>query len=93
MSNPTVTIDLTYPVSISGVPVKQLQLRRPKVKDILASEKMNKGSDADQERQLFANLLEQPMEVVLDLDFADYQKVQKAYTSFFVSMQSSAENL
>ncbi len=92
MSKSTITIELNYPVTISGVPTKHLYLRRPKVRDILAAEKINKGSESDQERQLFANLLEHPIDVVLDLDFADYQKLQKAYAGFFAPVPADAAN-
>ncbi len=85
-----VVIDLQYSVSIANVPVKQLKMRRPKVRDILASEKIAGKDESEQERILFANLLEQPIDVLLDLDMIDYRKVQKAYAGFFDSAAETA---
>ena len=39
-------------------------------------------NDAEKEIQLFANLCELTPENLLDLDMADYSKLQKAYQDF-----------
>jgi hypothetical protein len=72
------TITLKFPAS-SGP--SALTLRRPKVRDMLASDK-TKGSDAEKEIALFANLCEVAPADIESLDMADYQALQKAYQGF-----------
>ena len=74
-------ITLKYPVTVNGQQMEQLTMRRPKVKDTLAANKA-KGSDADREITLFANLCEQTPHTIEELDMADYQQLQERYTSF-----------
>ncbi|MGB0503597.1 MAG: phage tail assembly protein [Thalassolituus sp.] len=74
-------IELTHPIDIDGIKVSVLQLRRPKVRDMLSVEK-SVDNDAEKEIQLFANLCELTPENLLDLDMADYSKLQKAYQDF-----------
>ena len=74
-------IPLSYPIQVDGVTVKQLTLRRPKVRDMLAVEK-NAYSDAEKEITLFANLCEVPPASLHDLDMADYAKLQQHYHTF-----------
>jgi len=75
------SIELKYPISVDGVNVKLLKLRRPKVRDMLGVEAA-KVSDAEKEINLFANLCEVTPEALMDLDMADYAKLQKAYQDF-----------
>ena len=77
----TVKVTLTDPITIDGVKVAVLQLRRPKVRDMLSVEKTAQN-DAEKEIQLFANLCEVSPDNLLDLDMADYAKLQKAYQDF-----------
>ena len=74
-------IELTHPIDIDGTKVSVLQLRRPKVRDMFSVEK-SVDNDAEKEIQLFANLCELTPENLLDLDMADYSKLQKAYQDF-----------
>lgn len=78
------TITLEHPITVSGVEVKSLQLRRPKVRDRLIVDKLA-VSDAEKEVLLIANLAEIPREAVEDMDLSDYLKVQKRLTDFFGS--------
>lgn len=78
------TITLNHPITVSGVEMKSLQLRRPKVRDRLIVDKLV-VSDAEKEVLLIANLAEIPREAVEDLDLADYIKVQRQLTDFFGS--------
>lgn len=78
------TITLDYPITVDGAEVKKLSMRRPKVKDQLASDKSG-GSDGDKEVRLFANLCEVAPAVIEDLDMIDYGKVQEQYRSFLSS--------
>ncbi len=75
------SIELKYPISVDGVNVKSLKLRRPKVRDMLGVETAS-VSDAEKEINLFANLCEVTPEALMDLDMADYAKLQKAYQDF-----------
>jgi hypothetical protein len=72
------TITLKYPLD-SGLAT--LTLRRPKVRDMIASDKA-KGTDADKEIALFANLAEISPDEIAALDMADYKQLQEAYKAF-----------
>jgi hypothetical protein len=74
-------IKLTNPVKVDGREIIEISLRRPKVRDRLAVERSN-ASDAEKEVQLIANLAELPIEVIEDIDLADYAKLQRALTDF-----------
>ena len=76
-----VKIELTHGIDIDGVRVSVLQLRRPKVRDMLTVEK-SVENDAEKEIQLFANLSELAPDTLMELDMADYAKLQKAYQDF-----------
>lgn len=69
------TIELKHPVSVGGVTVERLTLRRPKVKDLLAAEK-GTPDRAAQEVRLFANLCEVSPATIEELDLADYRQLQ-----------------
>lgn len=81
LNNENIKVVLAHAISIDGVQIKSLRLRRPKVRDMLSVEK-NAQSDAEKEINLFANLCEVPPDSLLDLDMADYAKLQKAYQDF-----------
>lgn len=74
-------IELTHSIEIDGAKVGVIQLRRPKVRDMLSVEK-SVDNDAEKEIQLFANLSELSPDNLLELDMADYAKLQKAYQDF-----------
>ena len=76
-----VKIELTHPIDIDGTKVGVIQLRRPKVRDMLSVEK-SVDNDVEKEIQLFANLSEVAPDNLLDLDMVDYAKLQKAYQDF-----------
>ena len=75
------TIEIKHPISVDGVKVKSLKLRRPKVRDMLSVESAQ-ISDAEKEINLFANLCEVTPEALMELDMSDYAKLQKAYQDF-----------
>lgn len=77
----TENIILDYPVEFGGVEVKELNMRRPKVRDQKAARKSTKN-DADYESVLFANLCEVSPDLIDDLDMKDYKKLQKEYKAF-----------
>lgn len=71
-------IKLKYPLETG---LATISLRRPKVRDMLASDK-TKGSDAEKEIALFANLSELSPDEISSLDMADYKQIQEAYKNF-----------
>lgn len=77
------SITLTYPVTVAGQEYKSLTMRRPKVKDDLASHAEGK-TEAEREVILFAALCGVPRDVIRELDqAADYARLQKEYEGFF----------
>ena len=75
------TIKLKHPITADGREVAQLNLRRPKARDMIASDKGG-GSDAEKELRLFSNLCEVTPETIGDLDLEDYRALQVAFTDF-----------
>lgn len=74
-------IDLKYPLEDG---TNRLNMRRPKVRDMLAADKA-KGSDAEKEIAMFANLCEVAPGDIEALDMADYKELQTAYSGFLSS--------
>ena len=66
-------VQLAHPVNSDGLTTDTLHMRRPVVADMLLSEKL-KGSDAQKEVTLFANLCEVAPSVIEALDMTDYIK-------------------
>lgn len=77
----TAKIELDFPIEISGVAVNHLILRRPKVRDDLAASKSG-GTDEDKSLVLMANLCEVTIEDLLELDSADWTKLEKQVQDF-----------
>lgn len=77
----TAKIELDFPIQISGVEVAHLVMRRPKVRDDLAASKVP-GSDEDKSLALVANLCEVTVEDLLELDSADYAKLERQVQDF-----------
>jgi len=80
--NPRETVALKHPITVEGVAVSVLHLRRPKVRDRLAADKMGK-TDAEKEIALIALLAEVTPETLYELDMADYGEVQQVLSGFF----------
>ena len=81
-------IELTHAIEVNGISTQQLSCRRPKVRDMLAVEKMAKN-DAEKEIQLFANLCEVTPDALMELDMSDYAKLQQVYQGFLSSSQAT----
>ncbi|MFK4764551.1 phage tail assembly protein [Desulfobaculum sp. SPO524] len=79
MSKERITLD--HPVTWQGQEIAALDMRRPKVRDVAANEE-RKGTDVQKEISLFADLCEVSVDVLEDMDMADYRKLQQAYTGF-----------
>lgn len=75
------TITLDYPITHDGQKITSINLRRMTVGDNLASQK-TKGTDAEQEIFLMANLAELAPEAIHKLDMKDYAKLQKVLQGF-----------
>ncbi len=77
----TVKIKLDHPITVNGIPVDEITLRRPTVKDALNS-KRNKTSDEEAEMALLANLAGIAPDEFANLDMADFMEVQKVASGF-----------
>ncbi len=75
------TIRLQYPLSVDGMLMESLTMRRPLVRDRLAAEKAS-GSEVEKEIRLIANLCEMAPQHVELLDLADYSKLQECLAGF-----------
>lgn len=80
-------IKLNEPIKIDGIITSELTLRRPKVRDRLAVERMG-TNDAEKEVALIANLADIPREAVEEIDLADYAKIQEVLQGF-LSIQTT----
>jgi hypothetical protein len=78
---PTAKVTLDFPITISGVEVKHLTMRRPKVRDEMAFAK-SKADDADKAINLMASLCEIEPDALLDLDSADFAKLEAQLLDF-----------
>jgi len=80
------TIKLSHAITIENNTYEKLSLRRPKVRDRLAVERLKK-TDAEKEITMIANLAEVTVEVIEELDLADYGKIQEVLQSFLEASQ------
>lgn len=78
-------IKLNEPIKIDCVSISELALRRPKVRDRLAVERLG-TNDAEKEVALIANLADIPKDAVEELDLADYAKIQEALQGFLLPL-------
>lgn len=78
----TVTVKLDYPVKFDGVMRDSITLRRPKVRDQRAAQKLYPDDVAGQELALFAALAEVAPNDLEDMDLGDYDRLQDAYFRF-----------
>lgn len=85
-------IKLENPIKIDGVEVGEISLRRPKVRDLLVSDRKN-ISESEREINLIANLAEVPTDAIQDLDLRDYMKIQTWLKDFLSPNQTNCERL
>ena len=83
-------ITLFVPVTISGTTYETINIRRPKVRDRLAVERIKK-TDAEKEIAMIANLAEVTVDVIEELDLADYNKVQEILQGFLAPAPVTSE--
>jgi len=81
------TITLTEKITVDNKDIQEITLRRPKVRDRLAVERMGL-SDAEKEVALIANLADLPKETIEELDLADYNKIQEVLQDFLLASES-----
>lgn len=79
----TVDVELSRPIDVDGKQVQVLHMREPIVADQLALEQM-KGSDANKEVTLFANLCQISPDDLRQMSLRDYRKLQQAFAGFTV---------
>lgn len=82
-------IALDHPITVEGREVKEIHLRRPKVREARDARKKHKDA-ADQEIELVAQLSGLPPSAIEDLDIGDYAKVQERLAAFFGSSETTA---
>jgi len=75
----SVTVKLNYPVAFDGVVRDTLTLRRPKVRDMRAAQKIAPGDEEGQELAIFAALAGVSPNDLEGMDLGDYHRVQDAY--------------
>lgn len=76
------TVKLDNPITADGTSVSEITIRRPKVRDYLAIERIGK-SDLEKEVILTANLASMPKEAIEELYLEDYVKIQEVLKDFF----------
>lgn len=74
-------IKLKFPIEVAGATVSSVRMRRPKVSDMMAADRA-KGSDAEKEVNLFANLCELAPSDIGNLDIKDYEQLKKVFAGF-----------
>lgn len=74
-------VTLKHPVTVLGITTTYLDIRRPKVRDVLHAEKLG-GLDAEKEISQFASLAGVAPELIENLDMADYKQLQEAFKGF-----------
>jgi hypothetical protein len=88
-NRPTTQIDLDYPITVDGVQVSSLAMRRPTVADQLAFED-GKGSEAARTVTMMANLCDVPPASIKQLDTVDFGKLAAALRGFNEPQQESS---
>ena len=79
-------ISLSFPLDVNGATIRTIHMRRPTVADMLAADKA-KGTDAEKEVAMFANLCTLAPSDLAKLDMADYAKLREAWSGFLSSDQ------
>jgi hypothetical protein len=77
-------VRLTQPIVLDGKTITEVQVRRPKVKDLRAMERENNGTatQIDQGVAMAALLTELPVEIVDEMDAVDFAAVSEVIAGF-----------
>jgi CRISPR/Cas system CSM-associated protein Csm5 (group 7 of RAMP superfamily) len=84
------TIKLIAPITIGNNTYETITIRRPKVRDRLVVERMKK-TDAEKEISMIANLAEVSVDVIEEMDLADYAKIQEVLQNFLEPSQATSD--
>lgn len=76
-----IIVTLNSGVTIDGAKVKTITMREPQVRDNLAADAV-KGSDAQKEIAMFANLCGLAPSDFDEMTSRDYTRLQRAYVNF-----------
>lgn len=87
---PSVVIKLDFPFEFDGVLVSEVEMRRPKVRDSLRASKGK--TDFDRSLELFANLIERPIELIGEFDEVDLEKLGVQYQAFTGRQDTTQES-
>ena len=87
-NRPTTPIDLEYPITVDGVEVSSVVMRRPTVADQLAFED-GKGSEAHRTVLMMANLCDVSPGGIKQLDVVDFEKLTEVLQGFKKPRQES----
>ena len=87
-NRPSTPIDLDYPITVDGVEVSSLAMRRPTVADQLAFED-GKGSEAVRTVAMMSNLCDVPPSSIKQLDVVDFAKLAETLKGFNEPQQKS----
>ncbi len=74
------SVFLAYPRTVDGAELSELVIRRPRARDQLTL--AEQAEDPQAEAKLLADLCEQTLDTILDLDFEDYWRLKEKYISF-----------
>lgn len=77
----TAKIELAIPLKVSGVEVKHLIVRRPKVRDRVAAQKAA-SNEADQTLYLVSSLTEVTIDDLMEMDGSDFQRIENQVAAF-----------
>lgn len=81
MSDQTSDIRLSEPIELDGKRISSLNIRRPKVADMLAAQKVS-TNEPERELNLIAVLTGLPRAAVEKLDMRDYMALQRKLAEF-----------
>lgn len=80
-TNGVIKIELNTPIDIDGAEVSTLSMREPTVQDQLDVDSM-KGTQANKEVSMLANLCEISPDDVKQMKMRNYRRLQEAYEVF-----------
>ena len=81
-------IELEYPITVEGREVSSVTMRRLKVADLMAYDKM-KCSEAERDLRTLSNICELPPAAFHEMDAADYLELRDVMQSFLSRARKS----
>lgn len=79
--NQVTKVTLSYPIFFNGKEIKEVEIRRPKLRDQLIANKTSEHAE-DKEVKLLSLLCGVEPEFVQDLDMTDFFKIQETIANF-----------